>query len=191
MQCAESPKILCQILQLRRILRDWEQARRCRPNQKAHFCDRHHIASAVCGANAMPSIVNFTFDGSSCKLSPALAGLFFAPLNFLPRRRQQKIRNAVRSPSALQRQAGRARARPVMRATGEPRQAAVKADLFLRVGHLGLLTSSRRCPHMTTSATAVKRMTPTMRPNVTTLQTCECPASSEDPTSPHHQIAAT
>src|SRR6516164_2332438 len=23
----------------------------CRPTQKAHFCDRHHIASAVCGAS--------------------------------------------------------------------------------------------------------------------------------------------
>jgi hypothetical protein len=58
-------------------------------------------------------------------------------------------------------------------------------------GHLGLLTSSRRCPHMVRTATAEKRKTPIMRPNVTTVQTFECPASSEDPTYPHHQIAAT
>src|SRR6516165_11358769 len=35
------------------------------PTHKAHFCDRHHIASEAAGLVCCSSIVNVTFDGSS------------------------------------------------------------------------------------------------------------------------------
>jgi hypothetical protein len=52
-------------------------ARRCRPIQKAHFCDRHHIASAMAELVSYLSIIPHmrSFDVPP-KLSPAHAGLF-------------------------------------------------------------------------------------------------------------------
>src|SRR5262249_14262925 len=51
-------------------------ARRCRPTQKAHSCDRHHIARATAALVLESSIVNVTFDGfPPLTLSPAKAGL--------------------------------------------------------------------------------------------------------------------
>ena len=52
-------------------------ARRCRPTQKAHFCDRHHIASAMAELASCLSIIPHmrSFDVPP-KLSPAHAGLF-------------------------------------------------------------------------------------------------------------------
>jgi hypothetical protein len=54
-------------------------ARRCRPTQKAHFCDRHHIARAMAELVLCLSIIPHmrSFDVPP-KLSPAQAGLFCA-----------------------------------------------------------------------------------------------------------------
>jgi hypothetical protein len=44
-----------------------QDARRCRPTQKAHFCDRHHIASAMAELMFYLSIIPHmrSFDVSS------------------------------------------------------------------------------------------------------------------------------
>ncbi len=58
-----------------------QDARRCRPTQKAHSCDRHHIASAMAELIFCLSIIPHVraFDVPP-KLSPAQREAFFAPV---------------------------------------------------------------------------------------------------------------